>query len=95
MDTSQYIPMPDCPFCGVFYGASPRVIIDEDKFGEMVHITCLACHRAMAMQVERNVHCVKSIGLFTDCNARDYKHFLHSKRVTLDDVLAVHEGLHR
>lgn len=95
MNLEAQIPMPDCPFCGVVYGASPRVIVDEGSYGEMVHITCLACHRALAMQVERSTHCVRSVGLLTDCNAEDYRHFMHSKRVTLDDVLAVHQGLSR
>ncbi len=94
-DFSQQVPMPDCPFCGVAYGAAPRVIVDEGSYGEMVHVTCLACGRALAMRVERSPQAVRSVGLLTDCNAEDYRHFWQAERVSLDDVLRVHEGLSR
>lgn len=94
MDTSASgLPLISCPFCGNDYQAAARVIIDEGKKEELVHVTCIACRKAMVMAIERTATRLRSVGVLTDCNAKDYEHFSHGHRVTLDDVLRVHQGL--
>lgn len=93
--SSSALPLHACPFCGHDYASAARVIITESKQGDVVHVTCLSCRKAMAMSIERTPTRVRSVGVMTDCNANDYKHFLRAHKITLDDVLRVHQGLRK
>lgn len=70
-------------------------MIEEGKAHEVVHVTCLDCGRALVLATVRSATRVRSVGVLTDCNARDYARFCKGHRVTIDDVLAVHERLQR
>lgn len=84
-----------CPFCGRAYSAASRFVVSEENEDELIHVTCLGCRKSMVMAIERTETRLRSVGVMTDCNARDYKRFSHGHRVTMDDVLRVHQGLRR
>lgn len=89
------LPLMSCPFCGQDYASSAKFVIEGEKGQELVHVTCLGCGKAMVMTIERTPTRLRSVGVMTDCNARDYKRFSRSHSVTLDDVLRVHQGLRK
>lgn len=92
---AQGLPVPNCPFCGVTYAAESKTVIEKGAHDEVLHVTCLGCARALVLAVARSAARVRSVGVLTDCNAQDYVRFRKGHRVTLDDVLAVHERLQK
>lgn len=92
---AQGLPIPNCPFCGVAFAAAGQTQIEHVKGEEVVHVTCLSCARSLVLAIARTKSRVRSVGVLTDCNARDYARFRNGHRVSLNDVLAVHEGLQR
>ena len=92
---AQALPIPNCPFCGVAYDAAGKVVIEESKVDDVMHMTCISCARSLVLAVSRSAARVRSVGVLTDCNAHDYARFRKGHRVTLDDVLAVHERLQK
>jgi hypothetical protein len=47
----------------------------------------------MLFAVERREEHVACVGIFTDCDATDAKRFMEKPKISLDDVLRVHEIL--
>lgn len=92
---AQGLPVPNCPFCGAVYDAASKTVIEEGAHDEVLHVTCLRCARSLVLAVARSAARVRSVGVLTDCNAHDYARFRKGHRVTLDDVLAVHEHLQK
>ncbi len=89
------LPLLSCPFCGAEYATAARVTIRDAQREALVHVTCAGCRKAMVMAIERTETRLRSVGVMTDCSANDYRRFSHGHRVSLDDVLRVHEGLRR
>lgn len=91
--TNMIEPVSRCPFCSLPYDA-PRVrlILSKDD-RDLIHATCYGCHRAMMFSVERKEEHVSCVGLFTDCDAQDAMRFLGKPKISLDDVLRIHELL--
>lgn len=89
------LPLWSCPLCGTPYTAAARVVIEKGEHEELAHLTCLSCKKAFVLSVERSPARLRSVGLMTDCSALDFQHFHKAHRVTLDDVLRVHEGLRK
>lgn len=87
------LPLLACPLCGAEYTPAARVVIEKGEHSEMLHLTCLSCRKAFVLMVERTPARLRSVGLMTDCSAGDYARFSKAEKVTLDDVLRVHEGL--
>lgn len=92
-DTS--LPLVACPFCGHAYGNAAKVFIDKRGNEETVHSTCVHCLRAMALVIERTPTRLRSAGVLTDCSAGDFRRFFRGQKVTLDDVLRVHQVLQK
>lgn len=89
------LPLLACPLCAAEYTPSTRVVIEKAEHRETLHLTCIACKKSFVLRVERTPARLKSVGLMTDCSAEDYALFHRANKVTLDDVLRVHEGLQR
>lgn len=87
------LPLLACPLCAAEYTPAARTVIEKRAQGETLHLTCPSCQKAFVLAVERTPGRLKSVGLMTDCSAADYALFHRAGRVTLDDVLRVHEGL--
>lgn len=87
------LPLVACPFCGHSYGGATKVLVDKKGKEETVHVTCIHCRRAMVLAIERTPTRLRSAGILTDCSARDFERFSHGQKVTLDDVLKVHQHL--
>lgn len=92
---AQGLPVPNCPFCGEVYEAASKTVIEASAKDEVLHVTCLCCGRSLVLAIARSAAKVRSVGMLTDCNAHDYARFRKEHRVTLDDVLAVHERLQK
>lgn len=90
---SPALPMPNCPFCGVPYGRDAKTVIAARGEVETLHLCCTECLRSLAVSCIRTVSKVRSIGLLTDCNSSDYARFFRGRRVSIDDVITVHERL--
>lgn len=89
------LPLMVCPFCGSSYVGAPRSIVERRGNAETVHVTCVTCRKAMVLAIERTPTRLKSAGIITDCSARDYERFYATGKVTLDDVIRVHQVLQR
>lgn len=89
------LPLPSCPLCGSLYDPEGKVVIEKGERQELLHLTCVVCKKAFVLSVERSQARLRSVGLLTDCSAPDYKRFHRSGRVSLDDVLVIHEGLRK
>lgn len=87
------LPLMACPFCGSSYAGAARSVVEKRGNEEVVHVTCLTCRKAMVLAIERTQTRLKSAGIITDCSARDYQRFSKAARVTLDDVIHVHQML--
>lgn len=62
---------------------------------ELIHLSCESCKKAFVLSIERSPSRLRSVGLLTDCSADDYTRFHKAHKVTLDDVLRVHEELRK
>lgn len=86
-------PLSKCPFCSLPYdGERVRTLKSADR-REFIHASCFGCRRAMLFAVERTGENLSCVGIFTDCDAADAQRFLEKPRISLDDVLRVHELL--
>ena len=86
-------PISRCPFCSIPYDPERVQTISHMNQRDVVHATCLSCQRAMVFAIERREEHVACVGLFTDCDADDARRFLERPKISLDDVLRVHELL--
>lgn len=89
------MPLFSCPLCGTAYTPAARVVVEERGREETLHLTCRACEKAFVISVERSSARLRSVGLMTDCSAPDYQRFHKAQKVSMDDVLRVHEGLRK
>lgn len=86
-------PLSRCPFCAVAYESGCLQSLLVKNIREIVHAFCPHCHRAMLFAIERRPERMSCIGLFTDCDAEDARRFLKKPKISLDDVLRIHELL--
>ncbi len=86
-------PISKCPFCSLPYDGERVRRLSQSKGAEILHASCFGCRRAMLFAVERRDEHVACVGVFTDCDATDAKRFMEKPKITLDDVLRVHELL--
>lgn len=90
MTSPMIDPVTRCPFCDTLYDEERLRTLKKEGKLHILHATCLVCSRAMLYTLERSSDHLSCIGLFTDCDASDALRFMTRKRITLDDVLAVH-----
>ena len=82
-----------CHFCE---DASAEVFFVRKRGSvELVHVSCETCHRAFLAVVVEEGDLVSSIGFATDLLPEDCETGCLTAPVSLDDVLAAHEALHR
>ena len=86
-------PISRCPFCSIPYDAERVRTLTHADHRDIVHASCFGCQRAMLFAIERREEHVACVGLFTDCDAADARRFLEKPKISLDDVLRVHELL--
>ena len=82
-----------CPLCESEFHPMESRLLGERGEKHLVHVRCSACRNAMLALVLVSKVGVSSVGLITDLTYDDVVKFREKGRLSVDDVLAVHEGL--
>lgn len=82
-----------CPFCRSRQASFITGVISESRDAELVHARCSICQGALVALLFSTGPIISSIGLVTDLSLADVSRFQHSKTITEDDLLAIHEWL--
>jgi len=90
-----------CPVCGNKYGADQTSIIDSkeqernDSSSIIVHTDCQNCKSSIVFNVSLEGTDLFSVGILTDLNGRDAKHFREHQSITIDEVIGFHKFLQK
>lgn len=68
-------------------------VLDENGETHLLHVKCKSCRNAILALVLVTKAGVSSVGLVTDLSFDDVVKFRAQNKVSVDDVLAVHQGL--
>ena len=82
-----------CPTCQTAYPCSNVRLIKQKEAQTLFHLTCGQCHQAMLFCIQRRKDGVMCSGIMTDCSFDDAQRFHTQERVSIGDVIAVHETL--
>lgn len=82
-----------CPLCQSEFRPVESKLLGERGEKHLVHVRCGKCRNALLALVLVSKAGVSSVGLLTDLTHDDVIKFQQSLSVSLDDVLAVHQGL--
>ncbi|MEK7665842.1 MAG: hypothetical protein AAB337_03120 [Patescibacteria group bacterium] len=82
-----------CPLCQSEFHPMEAQLLGERGERHLVHVRCVHCHNAILALVLVTKVGVSSVGLVTDLTYDDVLKFRASRRISVDDVLSVHEEL--
>lgn len=89
------LPFVACPLCGAPYGDADRTHMATHHGAAWFHAVCGVCSRAVFFSFAQNgIHAVTA-GILTDCSREDLGRLVPGEKVTVDDVIAVHDVLAR
>lgn len=82
-----------CPLCEARYAHGNARLLAEDGETRLLHVTCKKCGGATLSLVLENQSGGSSVGMVTDLTHEDVMRLHRSRRVSTDDVIAVHKAL--
>lgn len=84
-----------CPLCETRYRPVSAQMLGEEEETHLLYLTCGKCGSSLLALVLVNTVGASSVGLITDLSFDDVIRFKTARRVTTNDVIAVHELLER
>lgn len=82
-----------CPVCNLRYDPIEARILEEGDNAHLVFIKCRDCASAVLAVIVSNNMGISSIGLITDLSAEDVIRFKQRGKISVDDVIEVHQFL--
>lgn len=82
-----------CPLCESEFNSMEARVLSVSGETSLVHVRCKGCQNAMLALVLTTQAGVSSVGLVTDLTYDDVVKFREEGRVSIDDVVAVHQSL--
>lgn len=82
-----------CPLCDAEFNPMEAQILGEDGDAHLLHVRCRTCSNAILALVLVTKAGISSVGLVTDLSYEDVLKFRSGGRLSVDDVIAVHESL--
>ena len=82
-----------CPSCQGAYDSKSARVLERKGPRSFLHISCPYCLQAMILSVESKREGLTCAGIITDWTFQDAKRFLHSKPISLDEVIQAHDDL--
>ena len=88
-----------CPVCGYKYNLDRTKVVgtkEEDSQAHLlVHSDCGQCKSSVVFSIAINGPDIFSVGVITDLTSGDTKKFSSIKPISSNEVLAMHDFLHR
>ncbi len=84
-------PITKCPYCKEVYASADVTQIESKERSSYVHSKCQKCKNAMMLHIRYKGGGIECAGFLTDWSAKDAKRFLHGEKITVDDVIEMHE----
>jgi hypothetical protein len=88
-----------CPVCGYRYNLERTKIVDtkqvENEANLLVHSDCSQCKSSVVFSISIQGPDVFSIGMITDLTSSDTKKFSAANPISTNDILDIHNFLHR
>lgn len=84
-----------CPVCGGSYNPLEARILGEKNDSHLVYIRCRTCQAAVLAVIAVSSVGTSSVGLITDLSSDDVGKFQTAQPVTTDDVIEIHQLLHK
>lgn len=82
-----------CPLCEAEFNPMEARVLGENGETHLLHVRCKNCGNALLALVLVTKSGVSSVGLVTDLSYDDVMKFQAGQKVSVDDVLAVHDSL--
>ena len=81
-----------CPLCESHYNPMEAKILEQREDAHLIHVQCRRCRSSVIVLVAAASHGgFTSIGMVTDLTAEDVLRFRSAEKVTVDDVLNIHQ----
>lgn len=93
MNAPKSLPLLDCPLCAAALNKPAIAILQQTTHKSVFHFCCQDCHQAMLFTVQQNRAGLSCAGIITDLTAVEAKSFLDSSKISINDVIQVHEAL--
>lgn len=84
-----------CPICNTMYDLQKFKILAERDQNVLTYIQCSQCGSALLSMLSMGPQGVRAVGLVTDLTSDEVMHFEGSQRVSVDDVLELHEAMEK
>jgi hypothetical protein len=85
-------PLTQCPYCQSPYETERINQIKAKKRSTFVHAKCRECQNAMMLHIRYRKEGLECAGILTDWSASDARRFLEGDKVSVDDVIEMHEA---
>lgn len=82
-----------CPLCESNYQPVSAKVIEEKDNAHLVYIRCKKCLSSVLAVVITGSAGISSMCLVTDLNSEDIRRFQHAERLSIDDVIDIHEAV--
>ncbi len=82
-----------CPLCEASYNPLRARVLDERDEAHLVHIQCARCGSSIVALIMSSGIGITSVGLVTDLTGDDVLRFKDETRISVDEVLDVHQLL--
>jgi len=87
--------MRECPVCSNEYSMQHVRVIERYQGSHLVHVTCPSCSHALLAIVLVSQIGMSSVGMMTDLAPDDLPRIKARDGITSEDILDLHEILHR
>ncbi len=85
--------MSHCSKCKSRFTKEELQYIGEENGGTILHISCGTCRQNMLVSTLKKDGGIICQGMITDLSLDDAKRMLKAGKVSIDDVLSIHEAL--
>jgi hypothetical protein len=82
-----------CPVCETRYNPMEARVLGEQGETHLLHVQCRKCQHSILALVLVNHVGASSVGLLTDLSYEDVVRLRSARRVSVNDVIDVHEAL--
>lgn len=86
-------PLIHCPVCQKKYDPARVTLLSEDDRNTVLHLDCRECGASSLVFVSIGAMGVVSLGMLTDLDSDEARHFHGQQPVSADDALSLHRFL--